>query len=252
MHPVLFSIGFLRVYSYGFMLAVAFLISNYLASRRSHIFNLPGDYINNLTLILLVSGIIGARVFYVLMNIEYFSKKPLESFMISRGGLVFYGGLLLAFLSGIIFSKINKLSILDTADLIAPFAALGHAIGRIGCFLNGCCYGKETISPLGIKYPGIDAKIYPTQLFSSAGLFIIFLILFYLQPKRKFKGQVLFLYLILYGISRFFIEFLRGDLMPVYYNLTLTQLISIACVIAGLLLYFIGERHERSLRNQQK
>jgi phosphatidylglycerol:prolipoprotein diacylglycerol transferase len=240
MHPILFSIGPLVVYSYGFMLAAAFLVTSSLAGKRAHIFAMSKEYVYNQAFIIIVSGIIGARLFYILLNIDYFIANPLESFMVNRGGLIFYGGLFTALIAGVIFAKVSKVSVLDTADLFAPFVTLGHSIGRIGCLLNGCCYGKRVSPFLESIFPW---KAYPTQLFCSVGLFLVFLMLFYLQPKRRFRGQVFFVYLITYGLFRFLIEFLRGDLSPVFYGLTITQVISIVLSIVGIYLYFV-KRHK--------
>ncbi|MFH1867561.1 MAG: prolipoprotein diacylglyceryl transferase [Candidatus Omnitrophota bacterium] len=242
MHPILFSIGRINVYSYGFVLAIAFLISLYLASGRARIFKIPEEFINNLALVLLVSGIIGARTLYVFMNAGYFSKHFSEIFMIQRGGLVFYGAAIAAFFSGAVFIRIKRFSVLETSDLIAPFIALAHGMGRIGCFLNGCCYGRPTHSFIGVMFPFTDVKVYPTQIFSFVGLVILFLFLFNLQNRRRFNGEVFFSYLIGYGIFRFFIDFLRGDLYPVFLGLTVTQLISIAIAITAGFAYLLAKK----------
>jgi phosphatidylglycerol:prolipoprotein diacylglycerol transferase len=219
------------------MLGLAFLVTIYLASKRASIFNIPEEAVSNLIILFLVSGVIGARIAYVLANMSDFAGRPLQILMISKGGLIFYGGFILASIAGVIFAKIRNLAILDTADIIAPFIALGHAIGRVGCFLNGCCFGRPTDSFLGVRFPHTFAKVYPTQLFSSAGLLIIFFFLLFFQSRRSFKGEIISLYLILYGIFRFFIEFLRGDLLPVFHGLTSTQLVSIIFVIVGTILF---------------
>jgi phosphatidylglycerol:prolipoprotein diacylglycerol transferase len=246
MYPILVSIGPLRLYSYGLMLAIAFLTAAHFAVRRSYLFNIPKEIINNLTLLIIIAGVIGARIVYVIMNLNYFRAHRLEIFMINRGGLVFYGGFILAFIASVIFVRINKISLLDTADLLAPFIALGHSIGRIGCFLNGCCYGKQTHCIIGVKFPGTEVKVWPTQLISSCGLFIIFLVLFCLQQKRKFKGEIIFSYLTIYGIFRFLEDFLRGDLTSIFYFLTTTQTISIGFIIVGLLgLIFFSKWQKR-------
>lgn len=245
MHPVLFTIGSIKIYSYGVMLAIAFLLAFNLASRRCRLFDIKRDSLNNLAIILLISGIAGARLLYVFSNWYYFAARPLDIFMISRGGLVFYGGLILSSAAGIIYAKRAKMSILDAADLIAPFLALGHGIGRIGCFLNGCCFGRPTESIFGICFPHSIGKVYPTQLFSSIGLFFIFLLLFRAQRKRVFKGEIISIYLILYGTLRFFVEFLRGDVRPILHNLSLAQVISMAAVCIGVLLFCIlKQNHE--------
>lgn len=245
MHPILFSIGRIRVYSYGLMLAAAFLIALHLASKRGRLFNIPEAFIGNLGFVVLISGIIGARALYIMMNAGYFTHHRLEIFMIQRGGLVFYGAAIAGFLSGAIYTRIMRLPVLDAADLLMPFVALAHAIGRIGCFLNGCCYGKPTSSFLGITFPFSDVKVYPTQIFSFAGLLLIFSLLFYLQKKRRFRGEILLLYFMIYGTFRFFMDFLRGDLYPVFLGLTVTQLISIAVLAVTVPLYLIKRRSAR-------
>jgi phosphatidylglycerol---prolipoprotein diacylglyceryl transferase len=235
MHPVLFAIGPIKIYSYGVILAIAFFVFLIFALKRCALFKIKKDSLNTLILILLVSGIAGARVLYVLSNMDFFINHPLEIFMINRGGLVFYGGLIFSGAFGMAYAKRSGISIADAADLLAPFIALGHSIGRIGCFLNGCCFGRPTDSIFGVQFPFSPVSIYPTQLFSSAGLFCIFLVLFFMQKRRRFKGQIIALYLIMYGAFRFFIEFFRGDLMPLFYNITLTQIISVISILAGIL-----------------
>ena len=247
MHPILFTIGSIKIYSYGVMLAIAFVVSLNLASTQCRFFNIKKDAFSTLVIILLVSGIVGARIVYVLSNLDFFIQYPLDVFMINRGGLVFYGGLILSPFFGIAYAKRVEISILDAADLIAPFIALGHSIGRIGCFLNGCCFGRPTDSIFGMQFPFGDVRVYPTQLFSSAGLFCIFLVLFFVQKRRKFKGQIITLYFIMYGFFRFAIEFFRGDLASLFYGLSLTQIISIISIFAGILLFYIFKHHEQSI-----
>ena len=245
MHPILFSIGGVTIHSYGLMLGLAFLVTVYLAPRRASIFNVSGERVSNLIIIFLVSGIIGARIAYVLANASDFANHPLQVFMINNGGLIFYGGLIFASIAGVAYAKITRLAIFDTADLIAPFIALGHAIGRVGCFLRGCCFGKPADSFLGVTFPHTFVKIYPTQLFSCVGLLIIFFILFFFQSRRAFKGEIISLYLILYGIFRFLIEFLRGDILPVFHGFTSAQLISVVFVVVGVILFISMKRLKR-------
>ncbi len=245
MHPILFSIGPLEIHSYGLMLGLAFLITMYLSSRRASLFDLPAEAIGNLIIVFLVSGIIGARIAYVLSNMNLFLRSPLQILMINKGGLIFYGGLILALVAGVVFAKITNFSILDAADLMAPFIALGHSIGRVGCFLNGCCYGKETSSFLGVWFPDTLVKVYPTQLFSFAGLLVIFFLLFLFQSRRSFKGEIISLYFIFYGAFRFLVEFLRGDATQIFLCLSLAQLISVVSVSAGIVLFISMKRLKR-------
>jgi len=239
MFPVLLEIGPVTVYSYGVMVAVAFLVAAALASKRASLFNVSSEFISSLAIVVLISGVVGARILYVLDNLNYFSAHAREIFFINKGGLVFYGGFISAFVIGLIYTRFKKASIPDTADLVAPFVILAHSIGRIGCLLNGCCYGR--VIPDNLKNLPIfkSLAVYPTQLMSSVGLFLMFLVLLRTQKKRRFPGQVFLVYLIIYGTFRLLIEFLRADLISVLYIFTLTQLISIVCVVVGSLLYIV-------------
>jgi phosphatidylglycerol:prolipoprotein diacylglycerol transferase len=152
--------------------------------------------------------------------------------MLHRGGLAWFGAIIFATICGIIFFKINKMPVLKMMDFFAPFIALGHAIGRIGCFLNGCCYGKEAV--WGIYFSVHQARLIPTQLFSSLYLIIIFLILRFLQEKPHRLGEIFFSYLLLYSFARFFIEFLRADSLRILAGLTSFQLISIFIFLGSL------------------
>jgi phosphatidylglycerol:prolipoprotein diacylglycerol transferase len=223
MHPVLFKIGAIQVYSYGVMLALAFLAAAFLARRRASSLGMNGDDILDLCVWLIVSGLIGGRLLFVLLNLGYYRENPLDALKLWQGGLVWYGGLIAAIAAALIFLSVKKIPVLKTGDLMAPYVALGQSIGRIGCFLNGCCYGRE-ISP-GVTHP--------TQLYESAAMFAVFLIL---RRRTPANGRTLFLYLILYSCIRFLIEFLRGDNPAVLMGLTISQVISvIVLVTAGIL-----------------
>ena len=220
MHPVLFKIGPYSVYSYGAMLALAFLVCSFLAKRRAASIGMDGEKILDLTVLLIMSGVIGGRIMFVILDLEYFKTRPLDIFKLWEGGLVWYGGLILAVISGAVFLRIYRMPILKTADLMMPYVALGQAIGRIGCFLNGCCYGKT---------PAL-----PTQLFESAAMFIVYLIL---RRRVPSNGRTFFLYLILYSVFRFFNEFIRGDNMLVIMGFTFSQFMSIIIFTAAAILW---------------
>ena len=220
MHPVLFKIGPYSVYSYGAMLALAFLVCSFLAKRRAASIGMDGEKILDLTVLLIMSGVIGGRIMFVVLDLEYFKTRPLDIFKLWEGGLVCYGGLILAVISGAVFLRIYRMPILKTADLMMPYVALGQAIGRIGCFLNGCCYGKT---------PAL-----PTQLFESAAMLIVYLIL---RRRVPSNGRTFFLYLILYSVFRFFNEFIRGDNMLAVMGLTFSQFISVIIFTAAAILW---------------
>lgn len=233
-HPELFKISIgsypITIYSYGVLLALAFIVGIYLARERAVKAGIDSKVIMDLSVYILLASIIGARLFYVLTNLNEYREQPLTA-VFSRTGFVFYGGLILAIIVGIWYLKRQKLPVWQIADVIAPSIPLGQAIGRIGCFLNGCCYGKPTTLPWGVRVPGRDpldlTPLHPTQIYSSIGDLIIFVILTYLWEKRKFEGQIFLIYLALYSILRFYIEIYRGDNSYLLFNLTLSQILSI-------------------------
>jgi len=238
MHPIILKVGAFTIYSYGLMVAVGFIIATILASRRgkSEEFKILPDKIGTLALVILISGILGARILYCLLNIKDFIANPLEIIMVTHGGLVFYGGAVAAFLAGFVYAKRAGLPIKDTLDLLFPYIALGHAFGRIGCFLNGCCYGRPYNGPLAVTFEDGTPRI-PTQLLSAGLLFLLFIFLSMLITRRRFKGQVFCSYVLLYSTGRFLMEFLRGDNPPFLFLLTFSQVISIAAFVIGIFLY---------------
>ena len=236
MHPVLLKIGQCPIYSYGAMLALAFLVCSFLAKRRAASLGMDGERVLDLTIVLIISGVIGGRLMFVLLDLDYFRSRPLDIFKLWEGGLVWYGGLILAVISGAVFLRIYKMPILRTADLMMPYVALGQAIGRIGCFLNGCCYGKPTSLPIGVVFSPEQGAVLPTQLFESAAMFLVYLIL---RKRVPSNGKTLLFYLLLYSAFRFFIEFLRGDNMAVILGLTFSQAVSVAVFAAAVILWKI-------------
>lgn len=234
MHPVICQIGPFSIYSYGLMLAVAFLICSALANIQAKKQNINPNIIFNFLFITFIFGIIGSRAFYVIENFTYYLKNPLEIIMLQRGGLSWYGGLILGGSSGILYLKKKNLGVYRVLDLVIPFLALAQAIGRIGCLLNGCCFGKA--SSFGLYFEAEDAVLIPTQLYSSLILILIFIILRFSQDRPHKDGLIFYLYLSLYSSKRFFIEFLRADNPVIMYGLTLFQIISIALFLFSILM----------------
>lgn len=248
MYPILVRIYGIPIYSYGFFLALAFFICLVLIMRRALSAGIAPHHILDLGIYLIISGIIGARLFYVLTDPDYYILRPLEIFFLNKGGLVYYGGFVTALITGIIFIKRRKLPVLKIADLVVAFLPLGQAIGRVGCFLNGCCYGKTTSSVFGIRFPpysfaagefGTGHHVYPVQIYSSAVDIFIFLVLMIRMKYKRFDGQIVIYYMFLYGTARFLLEFLRADNPAVFYGFNVPQLIStgmiLSAVVAGMI-----------------
>ena len=240
MHPLICKIGPLTVYSYGVMLTVAVLVCSLLLTREAKRLGLSADIVLDLIFWIVVGGILGARLFYIALNLEFYLEDPWEIIMLQHGGLAFQGGLLGGILSGLYFIRRHALPLLPTLDLVAPYIALGHAIGRIGCFLNGCGYGKEV--PWGIFFPSHQANMHPTQLYESAGLLVIFLILKRCERSIKYPGQIFVYYLMLSSVLRFTNEFFRADHIELWMGLSIFQIVSVGILIMA----FYASAHIKS------
>ena len=222
MHPEICRIGPLTIYSYGLMLVLAFTCAVSLASKEAKRQNINPEIIFNLCFFAFLSGIIGARILYVVEHFKDYLSSPLEIIMVQHGGLSWFGGLIFGAGSALIYLKIKKMPYLKVFDIITPYLALAQSIGRIGCYFNGCCYGST--------------PYLPTQIYSSFLLLVIFLLLRYLQFRPHKEGEIVFLYLFLYSLKRFFIEFFRLEHHPIFLGLNLFQLLSIAVFVTGLLI----------------
>jgi phosphatidylglycerol:prolipoprotein diacylglycerol transferase len=217
MHPVLLNLGNFSIYTYGFFVAMGFLAAIWFATREAKRCGVDHEKIMDLSFYVLIAAIVGSRLAYIGTVPGEFLAAPLEMFKIWKGGLVFYGGFVGAMITAIIYLKIKHLPIWKTGDILAPAVALGHFLGRIGCFFAGCCYGKACDLPWAITFHDpaslapLNVPLHPTQLYSSAGNLMIFFILFVFRRYQKFEGQTFWLYVLLYGVTRSFIEIFRGD-----------------------------------------
>lgn len=243
MLPEICKIGPLTIYSYGLMLVAAFFVCAYLASAQAKKEQVEPEKIFNLCFYIFISGIIGSRLFYVFNNAHFYLRRPLEIIMLQHGGMAWFGGLIFGTATAIIIIRKNKINLLKTLDLLIPFIALGQAIGRIGCLLNGCCFGR--VSKFGIYFPVFDQVLIPTQLYSSLLLLLIFVILRRMQDRPHRLGQILCSYLFLYSIKRFFIEFFRNDSPKMFYGLTLFQILSLAMFVSSLLMFAYVFRNKK-------
>ncbi len=237
MYPVIVQLGPLTIYSYGLMLAVAVIVCTFLLSRDARGKGISPEMVFDLVFWTVLAGIAGARFFYIILNWEFFRQNLLEIVMIQKGGLAWQGGLIFGGLAGVGFIKRRKLPLREMLDLAAPYIALGQSIGRIGCFLNGCCYGKEVF--WGIFFPVHHAHLHPTQLYSVLGLFVIFVILKYYRRVSPFQGSVFLLYLILASAERFGVEFFRGDHQEFFGGLSIYQWVCLGFAALAVRGHFI-------------
>ena len=229
MHPILLKLGPFTVYSYGAMVALGFGLATLLIYTRASKFHLDKDKIIDLAIVILIAGVIGARAVYILLNMGYYLANPIEIIDLSKGGLVWYGGFLAGLFALIFYIRKERLDFWNVADLFAPYIALAQGFGRIGCFLNGCCYGIPAPSGyiFAVTFPYENVARHPTEIYSILALFLIFALLRLWQDKRHFVGEVFLGYCILYSSKRFLIEFLRGDNPKIFFGLTISQMVSI-------------------------
>jgi len=258
MFPELFRIGNFPINTYGVFLALAFLCAILIAVKLGARDGLPKEKIYDLSLWMLLASLIGSKLLMLFTEPEY-RDHPLQLISLDflRSGGVFYGGLIGAVLTGYFLMKRYKLPWWQTADACAPGIAVGNFFGRLGCFSAGCCWGKPTTLPWGVKFTElgheitgvpIDVPLHPTQLYESFSMLIVFFFLLWLHKHRRFKGQVILMYALLYSIIRFLIEFVRddprGDVLGLTSRtgLSTSQLISIVVGLGALVLLIIRWR----------
>ncbi len=265
MRPEIFPGLKIPVHGYGLMIVIGFLICTYLATREARRRGLP-EFVYDLGLVMLFSGILGGRLFYYIQYYRAeFSDRPLWAFFeIWKGGLVFYGGALGGFLGGLIYLRRRRLPLGECLQVTAPFVPIGMGFGRLGCFMNGCCFGKVCSSDFALKlvFPKMNKHgalsgafeeqlrtglilesdaaplpVYPVQLYEAAYDFLLFaLLLWYIRGPSPRRGAYPLLF-ILYGVGRFFLEFLRADNARILLGLTISQLFSLGLIMVFLPLF---------------
>lgn len=237
----LFSIGGFTIYSYGMMIGVGILLCELLGVYRAKKQHKSPEAVTDMVILCVIGGFLGAKLLYILVEFPRFLADPLS--VLGSNGFVVYGGITAGVLCAIGYCRFKKLPFLAYFDLLMPSVALAQGFGRIGCFLAGCCYGRKTDSFLGVVFPegGLapaGVKLLPTQLFSAAGDFLILGLLLLYEKKAKHVGDVGAMYLLLYSVGRFLLEFLRSDERGAIGNLSTSQAISIvAACIAGFLFW---------------
>lgn len=248
MYPVLFEIGGITIYSFGTILALAFIVGLVLSRAEMKRRGFNPDVAYELVLGVAIGSLLGARLFYVVGHwSNYYSRNLLEVFRVWNGGLVFYGGLLGAAIGLFLMARSRQLNVFRLGDVVAAPLALGIAIGRLGCFLNGCCYGIPAEAPWGINFFG-NARYLPTQLIEMAWALVMFAVIFFwLERKVEFKsdGSLFIVFLALYSFGRFFIEFIRFSTWKLFNVLSFAQLISLA--IFAVSAYLIIRRRQENL-----
>lgn len=284
----LFSIGGFVVHGYGLMIGIGFLIALAVGIYRAKKMKLNDEALLDMAIIAIVTGFLGAKVLYVITEFPAFLKDPLS--VIGSSGFVVYGGIISGALCCYIYCRVKKLVFMEYFDLIMPEVAIAQGFGRIGCFLAGCCYGKETHSHIGVVFPTDSmapsgVKLIPTQLFSAAGDILIAAILIFVAYKFSYSavaarnwsgedddqnvdtqentkkeltdkhlrpGDIGCIYMLLYGIGRFVIEFFRNDERGAVGILSTSQFISFFIVAFGVTLMVYNHLHKEVVKNKEK
>jgi phosphatidylglycerol:prolipoprotein diacylglycerol transferase len=250
MHPILFEIGGFPVYTYGVLLAAAYLLGLQFALLRARARGLDANRVMDLGIWIIISALVGAKLLLLIVELDTFRQNPRELYTLMRSGGVFYGGLIAAVAVAIWYLRRHRLHVWSVADAFAPGIALGHVIGRMGCFFAGCCFGRSTDVPWAVTFHSeyaaqnvgtpLNIPLHPTQLYEAGAEAVILALLLATERRwRPFAGRTFWLYLLLYGVSRFVIEFYRGDPRGVIAGLSTSQFISVVLVplSIGMLVY---------------
>jgi phosphatidylglycerol---prolipoprotein diacylglyceryl transferase len=263
MHPKLFTVnlpafellghswgGPTTLHTYGFLLAIAFLAGLFVVSSQARRAGMDATRITDMAVWLLIAGLVGAKVLLVAVDWRFYLRNTRELWSIFQSGGVFYGGLLGGILVAAFYVWRYKLPGWATADVLAPGVVIGQAIGRLGCFAAGCCFGKPATVPWAVTFTDVyaarqvgtpmDTALHPTQIYESLACFVIFFFLLWLAPRKSFHGQVALSYAVLYSSFRFAVEFFRGDpdRGSVFGGLLSTsQLIAIVLVLCAALVF---------------
>jgi len=248
-HPELFSIGPLTVYSYGVLLAASYLLGLRLAMSRAKRWGLDASRVLDLGIYIIIAALVGAKLMLLVVDFDQFRKSPGEILTLARSGGVFYGGLIFAVSVAFWFIARHRMPFWTTCDVFAPGIALGHVTGRLGCLAAGCCYGKPTdvpwavifTSPLAAANVGtpLGIPLHPTQIYEAGAELLILVLLLVTERKgRPFAGRTFWLYMLLYAISRYIIEIYRGDPRGEILGFSTSQFISL--VLAPLSLVMLA------------
>jgi len=242
MNPIAFEIFGLSVRWYGILLSAGIMVGIFLAYKEAKHQGMDPDYIIDLSLWCVPAAVIGARLYYVLLEWDYYNGDIMRMINVREGGLAIHGALIAAVLTGYIFTRVKKTSFLQSADIVAPSIIIGQAIGRWGNFVNQEAHGGPTNMPWGIVVDGV--RVHPTFLYESLWNLGVFFILIFYRRKKKADGEVFMLYGILYSIGRFWIEGLRTDSL-MFMGMRAAQLLSLGIIAVFAIIFYII-RHRNS------
>lgn len=251
---IAFNIFGIDVYWYALIIVFAIISALLYCRKIDGIYGIKFETILNICIWIIPIGVICARLYYILFKLEYFLQNPISILSVRDGGLAIYGGIIGGIITIIFYCKKQKINLLNLLDYLVPAVALAQSIGRWGNFVNVEAYGTETNLPwrMCIVEDGMQKCVHPAFLYESICTIIIFILLYKLQKKRKFKGEILYLYLILYAFARFWIEGIRIDSLMLY-NLKISQILSIAVFIVflGIFTYAVIKNHIMSKKEKK-
>lgn len=263
MHPILLNLGGIPIYTYGVLVAAGVLLSLWYGRRQAPRAGVDPDKLWNMGIYFVLVALLVAKIWLVLSAWDYYLANPREIFSLAtfQSGGTFYGGLVGGVLTILLYTHFQKMPLLPTLDTCAAALPVGHAIGRMGCFFAGCCYGKPTSEPWGVTFTNptaaqlagtpLGVHLHPTQLYEASLEFLNFLFLMWLGKRQRFVGQIFGAYLMLYGTERGIIEFFRGDpgrSMMFHDSVSLMQLVSAALIITGAFLWWRGLNGKAPIR----
>ena len=253
MHPILFEIGGFPVYTYGVLLAAAYLLGLQFALMRARTRGLDPNRVMDLGIWVIVSALVGAKALLLIVDFDTFRNQPAELWTLLRSGGVFYGGLIAAVGVALWYLRVHHMPMWTVTDVFAPGIALGHVIGRMGCLFAGCCFGRRTDVPWAITFTDpyaaenvgtpLNVALHPTQLYEAGAELLILGVLLLLERRgRAFPSRTFWSYMLFYGVSRFIIEFYRGDSRGMIGALSTSQFVSVVIVPLSIIMLFVLSR----------
>jgi phosphatidylglycerol---prolipoprotein diacylglyceryl transferase len=253
MHPILFEIWGFPVYTYGVLLAAAYLLGLQFALVRARRRGLDPNRVMDLGIWIIVSALAGAKLLLLIVEWDTYSRNPSELLTLVRSGGVFYGGLIAAVVVALLYLRRHRMPVWQVTDVFAPGIALGHVIGRLGCLFAGCCFGKPTSVPWAITFHNdfaaqnvgtpLNIPLHPTQLYEAGAELLILIILLATERRgRPFAGRTFWGYMLLYGLSRFVIEFFRGDSRGAIGMFSTSQFVSLLIIPLSIVMLIVLAR----------